>query len=876
MRLFRQFIIRRLLQERLRSAATILGIALGIAVIIAIQLTNESSLRGFATAIETVAGKTSLEIVGAGLGLDEMKLADLGWLREYGLVSPVIEGDAQAKVENGATESLRILGVDILRDRSFRDYQLLAFASPDARQKNQNSEQPSPTQFLSLISDPHSIILTEKFASRHQLKIESQIELTLGDKAEIFTVRGLLKNEGPARALDGSFALMDIAAAQFAFRRLGRLDRVDVKLRDDVNVDEAEKQIAARLQLQQQRGNVEGLSVQRPARRGSQVEKMLAAFHFNLTALSYIALLVGLFLIHNTVSISVITRREEIGILRALGTSRQRVLLLFLAEAAVLSLIGCTLGLLFGRLLAYGSVKLTATTVNALYIATAAAVPPLTLKHFIIAFAIGLPLSLLAATLPALEAARVAPTTAMRGADRLESRFRLHPRYLIVPLILFLLAWLFSTRGPVAGLPVFGYAAAIAIVFGAAFLVPAVFYFVTRLSKRPLTYFFKVEGRLANANLAGAIPRISISVAALAISLAMMVAIAVMVGSFRETVIYWVNQTLKADLYLRPSARANVATEAVISPEVTNVIKSHPQIAAVDPFRNFDVPYENSLVTLGVGEFNVLLGHGNLMMKEPANWREMMRDMIGRDEVLASESFAIKYHKRVGETVNVPTPKGPQPFRISGIYYDYSSDRGILVMQRLTFTRWFGEQPPTSLTIYLKPGADADAVRQEILKTLGERYRVFIYTNSGLRKEVLNIFDSTFAITWALEVIAIFVAIAGVASTLLTLILERRRELAMLRLVGADRKQVRKMVVIEAAMMGGVSQSIGIVVGLLLSLVLIYVINVQSFGWTIQFHLPVLFLVQSSILILIATALSGIYPARKAAEMHAAEQIAEE
>ncbi len=872
MRLFRQFIIRRLLQERLRSAATILGIALGIAVIIAIQLTNDSSLRGFATAIETVAGKTSLEIVGAGLGLDEMKLAQLGWLRAYGLVSPVIEGDAQAKIENGATESLRILGVDILRDRSFREYKLLAFAKPEAKQQNQSADQPSPTQFLSLISDSHSIILTEKFASRHNLKIESKIELTIGDKAELFTVRGLLKNEGPARTLDGSFALMDIAAAQLAFRRLGRLDRVDVKLRDDVTVDEAEKQIASRLQ----QSGIEGLSVQRPARRGSQVEKMLAAFHFNLTALSYIALLVGLFLIYNTVSISVITRREEIGTLRALGTSRKRVLLLFLAEAAVLSLIGCTIGLLFGRLLAYGSVKLTATTVNALYIATAAAVPPLALKHFIIAFAIGLPLSLLAATLPALEAARVAPTTAMRGADRLESRFRLQPRYLIAPVTLFLLAWLFSTRGTVAGLPVFGYAASIAIVFGAAFLVPAVFYLVTRLSKQPLAYFFKVEGRLANSNLAGAIPRISISVAALAVSLAMMVAIAVMVGSFRETVIYWVNQTLKADLYLRPSARANVATEAVISPEVTAIITSHPQVEAVDPFRNFDVPYQNSLVTLGVGEFNVLLGHGNLMMKEPSNWREMMRGMIGRDEVLASESFAIKYHKRVGETVDVPTPKGTQPFRISGIYFDYSSDRGILVMQRATFTRWFGEQLPTSLTIYLKPGADADAVRQAILKTLGERYRVFIYTNSGLRKEVLNIFDSTFAITWALEVIAIFVAIAGVASTLLTLILERRRDLAMLRLVGADRRQVRKMVIIEAAMMGGVSQSIGIVVGLLLSLVLIYVINVQSFGWTIQFHLPVLFLVQSSVLILIATALSGIYPARRAAEMDAAEQIAEE
>ncbi|MBI1760226.1 MAG: ABC transporter permease, partial [Acidobacteria bacterium] len=176
----------------------------------------------------------------------------------------------------------------------------------------------------------------------------------------------------------------------------------------------------------------------------------------------------------------------------------------------------------------------------------------------------------------------------------------------------------------------------------------------------------------------------------------------------------------------------------------------------------------------------------------------------------------------------------------------------------------------------LKDGANADAVKDELLKAFGERYRVLIYTNTGIRQEVLRIFDSTFAITYALEAIAIFVAILGVASTLLTLLLERKRELALLRLIGADRQQVRKMVMIEAALIGGVSQSMGLVVGLLLSLVLIYVINVQSFGWTIQFHLPVLFLLQSSLLILVVTTLSGIYPANRAAEMHAAAEVSEE
>ncbi len=865
MRLFRQFILRHLAAEKLRSAGTVLGIALGIAVVIAIQMTNASSLRGFEKAIETVSGKTSLEIVGVGIGFDELQLNQLNWLREYGQVSPVIEGDAQAKTADGRSESLRALGIDVLRDRSFREYKLLEFA-------NQNRT-PSSQEFLKILIDPRSILLTEKFAVRHQLKVGDQIEITFSDKAETFNIRGLLKDEGPARTMDGNFALMDIAAAQWAFNRLGRLDRVDVLLKDRTQIDAAEAAIAKRLTANRL---TEGLNVQRPARRGSQVEKMLEAFHFNLTALSYIALLVGLFLIYNTVSISVITRREEIGTLRALGVTRKTILSLFLLEATALAVVGCALGLLFGRLMAFGAVKLTATTVNSLYIATAAEPPPLSLKHVLIAFGIGLPLSLLAAAMPAMEAARVTPTAAMRGNDRLESRFRLNARYLILPAVLFALAWWFARQPAIAGLPVFGYGSALAIVFGAAFLVPAVLFALGRVGNKALFKLFKIEGRLANANLAGAIPRISISVAALAVSLSMMVAVAVMIGSFRQTVAYWVEQTLKADLYMRPATRSNVATDAVFSPEVERIVSSHPQVAAADRFRNFDVPYAGGLVTVGAGEFEKQIKHGRLIFKAPSNGKAAMQACIGQDAVVVSESFTIKHNKQVGDTVTLPTPKGDVRFRINAVYYDYSSDRGIIVMDRATFTRYWPEPLATSLTVYLREGADADAVRDDLLRQFGENYRVLIYTNAAIRREVLRIFDSTFSITYALEVIAIFVAILGVATTLLTLILERKREIAMLRLVGADRRQVRKMVVIEAGLMGLVSQSIGLGVGLLLSLLLMNVINVQSFGWTIQFHLPVGFLIQSSVLILIATALAGIYPARRASRLHATEQVSEE
>jgi putative ABC transport system permease protein len=350
-----------------------------------------------------------------------------------------------------------------------------------------------------------------------------------------------------------------------------------------------------------------------------------------------------------------------------------------------------------------------------------------------------------------------------------------------------------------------------------------------------------------------------------------MVAIAIMIGSFRETVIYWVGQTLQADLYMSTARRSSLDTQSTVSPELETAVSSHPAVDAVDRFRTVNLVYDDRLSVLGTGDFRVLLSHGNLVFKEPADGKAALRAAIGHDAVVASESFALKAGKHAGDTVRLQTPHGPVDFRVAAVYFDYTTDRGIVVMDRGTFARHFGEQRPTSLTVYLRPGSNPTAVRTDLMARLGERHRVFIHTNASIRDEVLRIFDSTFAITYALEAIAVFVGILGVSGTLLTLILERRRELTTLRLVGADRRQVRKMVVIEAGTIGVVSQVLGLVAGVGLALILIYVINVQSFGWTIQFYVPGLFLVQSSIALFVTTALAGLYPARLAAAVQPTE-----
>ena len=505
------------------------------------------------------------------------------------------------------------------------------------------------------------------------------------------------------------------------------------------------------------------------------------------------------------------------------------------------------------------------------WIASAATVPPLDLPMIALAFGVGLPLALIAAATPAMEAARVPPLAAVRGDRDIEARARFPRRPLSGAVALFVLgAWLASWP-PVDDLPVGGMLAALAVVLGAAFLMPVVLFTFRQWAGGAMARWLGVEGRLAHANLGSAIPRLSISLAALGVSLAMMVAIAVMVGSFRETVAYWVGQTLQADLFVSAARGGPVAGRGTISEETEAILQAHPAVLAIDGFIGVDTPYQGSMVTVGAGRFDVLLEHGALQVKAPAAGRAALARAAATGGVVVTESFSLKYGVDVGDRIDLPTPRGSAAFTVEAIYFDYSNDRGIVSMDDATFARHFDPRRPAGLTLYLEPGADPDLVRDELRRALGPDRRLFMTTNGTLRATVLEIFDSTFAITWALEAIAVAVAMFGIAATLLTLVLERRREIAMLRLAGAERRHVRRMIVIEACVLGVVTQGVGLVVGLALSLILIYVINVQSFGWTIQFHLPSAFLAQSTVAVIAATALAGLWPARLAARFTLAD-----
>lgn len=839
--LFHRLILRPLLQEPARGLLSLAGVALGVAVMLGIQLANRGSLGGFAAALDAVSGKAALEIRCPPLGIDETAFAELVWLREFGVAAPVVEADVLARSNDGE-EMLRVLGVDVLRDPALRDYAL------------QDATAAAGLDLMRFLGRPDTLLLTRGFAQRHGLSAGDRLTLLVGDRQRDCEVSAVVGGDSALAAQ--SLAVMDIAHAQFLLDKTGRLDRIELRLRDGLDVAQAEQEVRKRLPV--------GLQVDRPQRRSAAVEKMLAAFHFNLTMLSGIALLVGLFLIHNTVSVAVMTRRREIGLWRTLGLTRGQVLRLFLGEAVLLGLGGALLGVPLAKGLAEGAVALTSTTVDTLYVATAARVPALELWHWLAAVGIAVPLALAAAAVPAREGARVPPVEALRddAALRGETLAAWRGRAALA-LLAAVAGGLAAQQPPVAGLPLWGYAACLAAIAVMALLTPVLLRASATALRGPLGRLFGLEGRLAAAQIRASTSRLSVSVAALAVSLALTAAIAIMVGSFRQTVMLWIDQSMGADLYVRPGTPARSQGAPTLSQATLDRLSGHPAVAAADGYRALDLPFRDRVVKLGAGDFAVQIEHGRMVLKTPGDPKELLRRARDHGEVFVSESFALRFGVPEGGLLELPTPKGPQVFRVAGLFYDYSSDSGTVTMDQAQFEKWYGVSRPTHLALYLKAGADPEVVRDELLAALDGLGFVSVFTNAGLRAEVLRIFDATFAITWALEIIAIFVAMAGVAATLLTLVLERRAELRLLHLAGAEAGQLRRTILIESGLLGAVSQALGLAVGLLLSLLLIHVINPQSFGWSIRFHAPWGLLAGATALTVFGTMLAGYWPARR-------------
>ncbi len=347
-----------------------------------------------------------------------------------------------------------------------------------------------------------------------------------------------------------------------------------------------------------------------------------------------------------------------------------------------------------------------------------------------------------------------------------------------------------------------------------------------------------------------------------------------MVGSFRETVWVWMDNQLKADLYLRPAGSSAADRHPTMSADIADRIEKLPGVAAVDRFRSYAISYEGLPATFAGGEAVKQEASARTHFLPGENRDAILSKLAQGDYAIVSEPFANKHHVRPGDVLHIPLAASVRQFRVLGVYYDYSTERGYVIVDRHTLLKYLPDPAVSNLAVYLRPGADISTVRREVDEIIGGR-AVLVFSNSTLRRGAIEIFDRTFRITYALEAVAVIVAVMGIAGALLAMVIDRRREFALLRFLGGAQTQIRSIVLCEAGLLGLLANAIGLMLGTLLSLILIYVINKQSFGWTIQFHWPAALLLIALSGIYVATVLAGLYPARTATRMNPIEVIHE-
>jgi putative ABC transport system permease protein len=849
-RIFRWHVLRYLTRHPLLGLLNVLSVALGVSVYLATQIANQSANRAFAASVDLVAGKAELEITAPTGRLPETVLPRVVSVPGVAAATPIVEGFVF--LPDFHRDYLEILGIDVLTNAPFRTFDPSNFEA-------------GGFDLQRWLGPPGALAVSEEFVSQHKLKQGDRIRVRVGGGDHELEIGFLVRKD---ESFDPHFAAMDIGWAQELLGRRGELSSIQLKLDDPRRREAVIEALRAILP--------KDARVAPPARRTEEVEKILSGFQLNLALTSLVSLFVGMFLIYNTVSASVVRRQHEIGILRSLGATRREVRMLFLAEAIVLGGIGALLGLAGGLALARVLTKAVAATISSLYVLVSVRELALPAWVFLVAWGTGVVSVVLSAWFPAQQAARQEPVVALHRGSRLERSVLPSLGWLIGGLVCVAAAAIFSWLALVTGPRWLSFAAAFFVVAGFSLLVPRVMFrfsvaagkiFRASRGRRPV----RMETELAAANLRRALLRNSVTVAALAIAVAMTVGVSVMVFSFRKTVEVWINETLLADLFITPAANEGFGDSSFFPRDAFEFLARHPAVETADTFRAVEVPMGESDVAMAVitgtrREFQFL--HGERA--------ELMRRFRDEPCVFVSESFARRHRIRENDPIELTTPDGPRPFPVAAIFYDYTRDQGVVYMSAANFARFWRDDRFHSVAVYLRKDHRAEELTAPFRSQFSQSRQFAIFSNQALRRRVFEIFDQTFAVTYILLAISIVVAVTGIFLSLTILIAERGRELSILRAVGASAGQIRRLLLTETAMLGLLAAIIGVVCGICLALVLTGVINRVFFGWTIHLAFPWMSLALTPIWILAAAIVAGIIPAWRASRMALADNLRDE
>jgi putative ABC transport system permease protein len=815
----------------------VLGVALGVAVVVAVDLANHSASRAFGLSLEAVSGRATHQIqASVPGGLDEGLFTTLR-LAGVRPSAPVVEG--HVRVDG---ETLPLLGLDPLSEGPFREH-LAGFLDPSVR---------------GLMIDVDSLALGGGLARRLGVGPGDTLRVTATAGRFDLVVAAVIESGAPG--LDGML-LTDIATAQVLFAQVGRLDRIELILADGVPPGPVLDGLLP-----------EGIRVEEVGAREQSARELTRAFHTNLTAMSLLALLVGGFLIYNTLMFAVLRRRALLAALRTLGVTRAEVFRLVMREAAILALLGGVPGLLLGVLIGQGLLQLVTRTINDLYFVlsvTAFHVSPwLLLKGL----ALGFGAALVAALGPAWEAARIRPREALRRSSLERRAHRFMPWLAGAGVVLIV-----AGHGLVAISHelVLGFVALFLMIMGYSLLVPLAVWALSRVLSAPLGALLGVTGRLAARGLGAALSRTGVAVAALTVAVSATVGVGVMVDSFRTTVQGWLGHTLQSALYVNSPAPGDEWAGSRLPKGVAQRVAELPQVAAVSTGRRVRVDSDLGPVDLFV--LGTAPGSYAGYRFRAGDPRTAWPPWDAGRAVLVSEPFAWRHRLAEGDAVTLFTPRGERAFPVAGIYQDYGSQQGVVLMARSAFESLWDVPVEGTLGIYLADGVPVEAGVEAVREAVADLAEpVLVTPASEIRAASMEIFDRTFAITHVLRLLTVGVAFVGILSALMALQFERAREHGVLRATGMTPAQLTGLVSLQGALLGLAAGLLAIPLGLMMADVLVDVINRRSFGWSMQRHVPGRVLLEAVLLAVVAALLAGLRPAWRTGRVRPADALREE
>ena len=837
---------RYLLRHIWQSFLMVLGISMGVAVVVGIDIANASASRAFDLSTETIVGRATHYISAGSQGVDESLYVDL---RRSGLEipsAPIITDYVTSPQMDGIT--LQLLGIDPFTEAPFRNYL--------------GGSEGVPFEALTnFLTRPDSVLLSENLAERYSLDTDNEFEINYAGRAVDVSIAGLLEpiDNLTRQSLDG-LLLVDIATAQEITGRLDRVDRVDLILPDED---------AANLMVIQEILPPGVLVLPNEVRSGT-VEQITAAFRLNLTALSLLALVVALFLIYNTMTFSVVQRRPLFGTLRSLGVTRMEVFLIVVSEAFVIGLLGAITGTLLGIIMGRGAVDLVSQTINDLFFVTTVQNIPLPVNSLLKGIALGILATVITAAFPAWEAASVPPRTALSRAN-LESKAQRAIYWLGIAGVLIIIVGFIILA--FSGNSLFiSFVGTFAAIFGFAILTPTFTVWLMKAANQPTSRIWGLLGRMAPREVVNSISRTSIAVAALMVAIAVTIGVSLMVGSFRFTVETWMNQILHGDVYVSvPGATVSQPLQA-IDPQVIEILENWPGVARVDLLQNAIVDSPEGPIQISANN-NPNDGLEQLYLASDYPSSEIWQ-AVEEGAVLVSEPLAARLDIPMNDgELSLFAKDGLRSFPIAGIYYDYASSQGNAILSLDNYRQYWGDDRVAAAAIIVEPGQDIQSIVDALKIRLAPIQSLLIRPNQVLRADALEVFDRTFAITNALQLMTTFVAFVGVLSAMMSLQLDKQRQLGILKAIGLSSRQIWRLITLETGLMGAVAGLLSMPTGYVLALILVFIINRRSFGWTLQMQVTLEPFVQAFAIAFLAAILAGLYPALRITKRNTAEAI---